>query len=244
MTLAGVIAQSSNIGTVLASRNFESGQLREYLTEFGLGQRTNVGIAGETQGILPDPSIWTPMTQDRIAFGQSLSVNALQMAAAINTIANGGVRVSPSLVRGEAKADEGQVVGTETTTTDRVISKRAAHQMMLMMERVVDDEVGVAPGAQVPGYRVAGKTGTAQRVGECGCYDGTFTVSFAGFAPADKPRFTIYVVVQNPRNGGGGGSVGGPAFAKIMGYTLRRYGVPPTGTQPSRLPVMWRSRGR
>ncbi len=244
MTLAGVIAQSSNIGTALASRRFESGQLRDYLTKFGLGSRTDVGVAGETQGILPDPSIWTPMTQDRIAFGQSLSVNALQMAAAINTIANGGVRVSPSLVRGSAKTDEGQVVGTDNTTTDRVVSKRAAHQMMLMMERVVDDEVGVAPRAQVPGYRVAGKTGTAQRVGECGCYDGTFTVSFAGFAPADKPRFTIYVVVQNPRNGGGGGSVGGPAFAKIMGYTLRRYGVPPTGTQPSRLPVMWRSRGR
>jgi len=92
----------------------------------------------------------------------------------------------------------------------------------------------------VPGYRVAGKTGTAQRVGEeCGCYDGSFTVSFAGFAPADDPRFTIYVVVQNPRNGGGGGSVTGPAFAKIMGYALRRYAVPPTGTKPSRLPVEW-----
>jgi cell division protein FtsI (penicillin-binding protein 3) len=108
-----------------------------------------------------------------------------------------------------------------------------------MMERVVDPDVGVAPGAQIPGYRVAGKTGTAQRVGECQCYDGTFTVSFAGFAPADDPRFTVYVVVQNPRNGGGGGSVAGPAFAKIMGNALRRYAVPPTGAKPSRLPVEW-----
>ena len=222
MTLAGVIAQSSNIGTVLASRNFETGQLREYLTKFGLGQKTNVGIAGETQGILPDPSIWTSMTQDRIAFGQSLSVNAMQMAAAVNTIANGGVRVSPSLIRGTAVTDEGLQVGTDTATTERVVSKRAAHQMTLMMERVVDPDVGVAPSAQIPGYRVAGKTGTAQRVGPaCGCYNNTFTVSFAGFAPADKPRFTVYVVVQNPRNGGGGGSVGGPAFAKIMSYALQ-----------------------
>ncbi len=244
MTLAGVIAQSSNIGTVLASRRFEDGQLRDYLTRFGLGRRTNVGVAGETQGILPDPSIWTSMTQDRIAFGQSLSVNALQMAAAVNTIANGGVRVSPSLVRGSATTADGLTVGTDTATTERVISKRAAHQTMLMMERVVDPEVGVAPRAQVPGYRVAGKTGTAQRVGpKCGCYNGTFTVSFAGFAPADKPRFTVYVVVQNPRNGGGGGSVGGPAFSKIMGYALGHYGVPPTGTQPSKLPVEWRPRG-
>jgi cell division protein FtsI (penicillin-binding protein 3) len=170
-----------------------------------------------------------------------VSVNALQMAGAVNTIANGGVRVSPSLVQGSATTNDGTVVGTDTTTEQRVVSKRAAHQMALMMERVVDPDVGVAPAAQIPGYRVAGKTGTAQRVGpRCGCYNGTFTVSFAGFAPADKPRFTVYVVVQNPRNGGGGGSVGGPAFAKIMSYALRRYGVPPTGTAPSHVPTTWR----
>jgi cell division protein FtsI (penicillin-binding protein 3) len=241
LTLAGVIAQSSNIGTVLASRKFESGQLRDYLTRFGLGRRTDVGVPDETQGILPDPSIWTAMTQDRIAFGQSLSVNALQMAAAVNTIANDGVRVSPSLVRGTAVTDGGITVGTDTATTERVISRNAARQTARMMERVVDPDAGVAPAAQIPGYRVAGKTGTAQRVGPvCGCYNGTFTVSFAGFAPADKPRFTVYVVVQNPRNGGGGGYVAGPAFAKIMSYALRRYGVPPTGSAPSRLPTTWR----
>ena len=167
------------------------------------------------------------------------------MAAAVNTIANGGVRVSPSLIEGSAATDDGHDGrhrhGDQATAWS---ASSAAHQMALMMERVVDPEAGVAPGARVPGYRVAGKTGTAQRVGaECGCYDGTFTVSFAGFAPADDPRFTVYVVVQNPRNGGGGGSVGGPAFAKIMGYALRRYGVPPTGTKPSQLPVTWRPGG-
>ena len=240
LTLAGVVAQSSNIGTVLSADKFARGELRSYLSQFGLGQTTNIGVRGETPGILPDPSVWTPQTQDRIAFGQSLSVNAVQMAAAVNTLANRGVRVSPSLIRGTATTEDGQRVGTDTTTTRRVVSERAARQTALMMERVVDPEVGVAPGANVPGYRVAGKTGTAQRVGEeCGCYDGSFTVSFAGFAPADDPRFTIYVVVQNPRNGGGGGSVTGPAFAKIMGYALRRYAVPPTGTKPSRLPVEW-----
>ncbi len=240
LTLAGVIAKSSNIGTVLAADKFDSGELRSYLTKFGLGQRTDIGVRGETPGILPAPSQWTHQVQDRIAFGQSLSVNAVQMAAAVNTIANGGVRVSPSLVQGTATADDGTVVGTDHTTTRRVVSAKAARDTAHMMERVVDPDVGVAPGAAVPGYRVAGKTGTAQRVGEeCGCYDGTFTVSFAGFAPADDPRFTIYVVVQNPRNGGGGGSVGGPAFSKIMSYALRRYAVPPTGTHPSRLPVEW-----
>jgi cell division protein FtsI (penicillin-binding protein 3) len=240
LTMAGVIAKSSNIGTVLAADRFDQGELYRYLAKFGLGQRTDIGVRGETPGILPASSTWTHQMQDRIAFGQSLSVNAVQMAAAVNTIANGGVRVSPSLVRGTATTDDGVVVGTDTTTTRRVVSTHAARETARMMERVVDPDAGVAPAAAVPGYRVAGKTGTAQRVGEeCGCYDGTDTVSFAGFAPADDPRFTIYVVVQNPGNGGGGGSVAGPAFSKIMSYALRRYAVPPTGTAPSKLPVEW-----
>ena len=240
LTLAGVIAQSSNIGTVLAADKFDDGELRRYLSAFGLGRRTDIGVRGETPGILPGASQWTPATEDRIAFGQSLSVNAVQMTAAVNTLANGGVRVDPNVIEGLATTDDGERVGTDTTSTHRVVSARAARATAHMMERVVDPEVGVAPGAQIPGYRVAGKTGTAQRVGpECQCYDGTFTVSFAGFAPADDPRFTVYVAVQNPRNGGGGGSVGGPAFAKIMGNALRRYAVPPTGAEPSRLPVTW-----
>ena len=240
LTLAGIVAKSSNIGTVLAADHFTKGQLRSYLTSFGLGQRTDIGIGGETKGKLPDGALWTDQTEDRIAFGQGLAVNAVQMAAAVNTIANGGVRIDPSVIKGSARLDNGTEVGTDHVSRHRVISQDAARQTMLMMERVIDPDAGVAPGAAVPGYRVAGKTGTAQRVGaDCGCYDGTFTVSFAGFAPADDPRFTIYVVVHNPRNGGGGGSVAGPAFSKLMSYTLRRYGVPPTGARPSRIPVEW-----
>jgi cell division protein FtsI (penicillin-binding protein 3) len=240
LTLAGVIAQSSNIGTAKSARLFGHGQLRHYLTKFGLGQRTGIGVNGETPGLLPTTAQWNGMLQDRIAFGQSVSVNGVQMAAAINTIANGGVRVDPSLIQGQATTNTGQVVGTDEATSHRVVSQNAAHQMTMMMERVVDPDVGVAPRAQVPGYVVAGKTGTAQRVGPvCGCYNGQFTVSFAGFAPADNPRFTVYVVVQNPRNGGGGGSVAGPAFSKIMSFALRRYGVPPTGAQPSHIPTTW-----
>lgn len=239
LTLAGVLAKSSNVGTVLAADEFGRGQLRRYLTAFGLGKRTGIGLGGETRGILPSGAAWTDQVDDRIAFGQSLSVNAVQMTAAINTIANGGVRIDPSLVRGSARLDNGTEVGTDQATERRVISEKAALQTMRMMERVIDPDAGVAPAAAVDGYRVAGKTGTAQRVGEEGTYDGSNTVSFAGFAPADDPRFTIYVVVHAPTNGGGGGSVSGPAFSKLMGYTLRRYGVAPTGTAPSRLAVEW-----
>jgi len=238
LTLAGVLAKSSNIGTVIAADRFKRGELRRYLEAYGLGKRTGIGLGGETRGILPKGAAWTPQVDDRIAFGQSLSVNAVQMIAAVNTIANGGVRVDPSLVKGKATLDDGTSVGTETATQRRVIDEDAAHQTTLMMERVIDPEAGVAPGAAVPGYRVAGKTGTAQRVGESGVYDST-TVSFAGFAPAEDPRFTIYVVVHDPREGSGGGSVAGPAFSKLMSYTLRRYGVPRSDSRPSRIPVEW-----
>jgi cell division protein FtsI (penicillin-binding protein 3) len=247
LTLAGVLAKSSNVGTVLAGNKFGPGQLRSYLTKFGLGQPTNVGLGAESRGILPDPSVWNDQIEDRIDFGQSLSVNAMQMAAAVNTIANHGVRVDPTLIQGEAKRNDGMEIGTDVSTTRRVVSKEAARQTTLMMERTVDPEDGVAPAAQVPGYVVAGKTGTAQRVGTCGtgkqkhsCYDGSNTVSFAGFAPAQTPRFTIYVVIQAPKvAGAGGGATAGPVFSELMSYALQRYAVPPINKKQTRLPVEW-----
>ena len=197
-------------------------------------------MRGETPGVLNDWQDWSQINQDTIAFGQGLAVNAVQMAAAVNTVANGGVYVKPSLVKGRATTSGGDVVGSDTTTTHRVISARAARLTAQMMESVTNPETGTAAGAGIEGYRVAGKTGTAQRVGaSCGCYDGTFTVSFAGFAPADKPRFMVYVVVQDPKNGGGGGSVGGPAFKKIMSYVLQKYAVPPTGSVAPTPRIEW-----
>jgi cell division protein FtsI (penicillin-binding protein 3) len=247
LTLAGVLAKSSNIGTVLAADKFKDGELRSYLSAFGLGSATNVGPGAETRGILPDPSAWTDQVEDRIAFGQSLSVNAMQMAAAVNTIANGGVRVDPTLVEGQVTRDDGTTIGTDVSTTRRVVSEQAARETTLMMERVVDPDDGVAPKAQVPGYNVAGKTGTAQRVGTClvdgqeqSCYDGTNTVSFAGFAPAEDPRFTVYVVIQDPASeNAGGGSTAGPIFSQLMGYALQRYGVPQSTKEEPVLPVEW-----
>jgi len=240
LTLTGVIAKSSNIGTVLAASQFQHAELYAYLRKFGLGQRTGIGVHGESAGLLTDWHNWSQINQDTIAFGQGLSVNAVQMAAAVNTIANGGVYVKPSLVKGEATTSGGQVVGSGTTTEHRVVSARAARLTGRMMEAVTNPNTGTAAAAGIEGYRVAGKTGTAQRVGKnCGCYDGTFTVSFAGFAPADAPRFSVYVVIQDPKNGGGGGSVGGPAFHKIMSYVLQKYAVPPTGSVLPTQKIEW-----
>ncbi|QNN54744.1 penicillin-binding protein 2 [Nocardioides mesophilus] len=239
LTLTGVIAKSSNIGTVLAADQIKDKTYYRYLKAFGLGSRTGVGVEGESAGVLPDFHDWLPIQKDTISFGQGVAVSALQMAAAVNTIANGGVYVQPSLVKGTATTSTGETVGSATSTTRRVISEKAARQVTGMMEAVTDLDEGTAPSAAIPGYRVAGKTGTAQRVGaKCGCYDGTFTVSFAGFAPADDPRFLVYVVVQNPA-GGGGGSVGGPAFNKIMTHVLQKYAVPPTGSVAPAPRVEW-----
>jgi cell division protein FtsI (penicillin-binding protein 3) len=166
------------------------------------------------------------------------------MATAVNTVANSGQLVSPSLVEGRVTTSAGNDVGTDTTTRRTVVSPEAARQTAEMMELVTTQDVGTAPGAGIPGYRVAGKTGTAQEVGgACNCYaDGGLAVSFAGFAPADKPRFTVYVVIKRPMDGASGGGTAGPVFRKVLSYVLQKYAVPPTGTAPSTLPTKWRPR--
>lgn len=240
LTLAGVIAKSSNIGTVLATRQFQPSQLWSYLDKFGLGHRPNIGMPIETRGLLPDAVDWSELSQATISFGQGLSVSALQMVTAVNAIANGGELITPSLVKGRATSGDGSVVGTDVAERRRVISKEAASATAKMMEMVVTKGAGTAPGAGIPGYRVAGKTGTAQQVGKtCKCYDGSLAVSFGGFAPADDPRFTVYVVIQKPGKGASGGGTAGPVFRKILSYLLQKYAVPPTNTRPAALPVEW-----
>jgi cell division protein FtsI (penicillin-binding protein 3) len=240
LTLAGVIAKSSNIGTVLAARQYQPGQLWKYLDAFGLGHRTDIGMPGETRGLLPDPSTWSELTQATASFGQGISVNAMQMATAVNAVANGGELITPSLIQGRAVTSSGEVVGSDTATRRRVISQQAAQKVSRMMEMVTTQGAGTAPGAAIAGYRVAGKTGTAQQVGAtCKCYDGSLAVSFAGFAPADAPRFTVYVVIQKPQGAASGGGTAGPVFRKILTYLLQKYAVPPTNTPPARLPVEW-----
>lgn len=244
LTMAGVIARSSNIGTAMAASEFTPEQLWDYLDKFGLGQKTDVGFPGESRGLLPARDRWSLLTRAQIAFGQGVSVNALQMAAAINTVANAGQRVTPSLVEGRATTSAGNDVGTDTASRRTVVSAEAARQTAEMMELVTTQDVGTAPGAGIAGYRVAGKTGTAQEVGgECNCYaDGGLAVSFSGFAPADKPRFTVYVVVKKPGEGASGGGTAGPVFRKILSYVLQKYAVPPTGTPGSTIPTRWRPR--
>jgi len=239
LTAAGVIAKSSNIGTVRAAAKMPDRELYRYLTRFGIGSQPHIGIGGASAGLLADPSTWPAIQRANIDFGQGVSVTALQMATAISAVANGGEYVAPSLVQGTVDSS-GRLTPAPAPERHRVISAQAAHEVTRMMETVVGPE-GTAPAAAISGYQVAGKTGTAQRANpDCGCYDGTFTVSFAGFAPADDPRFAVYVVIQNPRAAGaGGGATAGPVFHDLMVAALAKYGVPPTGHREPFLPATW-----
>jgi cell division protein FtsI (penicillin-binding protein 3) len=170
-----------------------------------------------------------------IAFGQGLSVNAVQAASVFATIANDGVRVQPSLVAEIVHAD-GTVEAPKAPETTRVVSAATAKQVRAMLESVVA-EGGTAPMAAIPGYRVGGKTGTAQEYNEqCHCYSGV-VASFIGMAPADAPQLVVAVSIMNPRAGRYGGELGGPVFKEVMTYALQARQVPPTGTQSARLPL-------
>ncbi|MGD9481906.1 penicillin-binding protein 2 [Streptomyces sp. TRM70308] len=243
LTLTGVLAKSSNIGTILAAERLGETQaeantvLHDYLTAFGVGRPTGLDFPGETAGLLAPPQDWDAAQQHTIPFGQGLSVNALQAASVYSTIANGGVRVAPSLVRGTVGPD-GRYRAAPEPESRRVVSARTAEQLGLMLEEVVTDEWGTGAPAAVPGYRVGGKTGTSNRVDpETGRYNG-YTASFAGFAPADRPEVTVYCAVQNPTKGGYHGSeVCGPVFQEVMRFTLKTLQVPPTGDPSPGLPT-------
>ncbi|MFD9908629.1 peptidoglycan D,D-transpeptidase FtsI family protein, partial [Streptomyces sp. NPDC059063] len=243
LTLNGVLAKSSNIGTILATGELGDTQreankvLHSYLRKFGIGKPTGLGFPGETKGILAPPEKWSTSQQFTIPFGQGVSINAMQAASVYSTIANGGVRVEPTLVRG-TKGPDGRFTPAPAPRKNRVVSEKTARTVAQMLESVVDDQEGTGTRARIPGYRVAGKTGTANRVDpQTGRYHG-YTSSFAGFAPVDKPRVTVYCVIQNAKKGSYyGGQICGPIYKKVMQFALKTLQVPPTGTAPAHLPV-------
>jgi cell division protein FtsI (penicillin-binding protein 3) len=238
LTISGVVAKSSNIGTILAAQQMPIPQFVKYLYKFGFNQATGIDFPGESRGIMPAGDEWSELSRSTIAFGQGLSANAVQMAAAVNTVANGGVYTAPKLVRNYVDAD-GNVVPAPAQPDRRVVSPQAAKMVTTMMEAVTGPG-GTAKTARIPGYRVAGKTGTAQQTGpQCGGGYCRWATSFAGFAPADNPRFVTYVVLQNPTNGRSGGGQGGPVFHDVMRYALQKYAVPPTGATAPNQPLTW-----
>jgi len=236
LTLSGVMAKSSNIGTILAAERIGGKKLYRYLKKFGIGEPTGLAFPGEATGFVPAYRDWSPTSMPTIAFGQGLSVNAVQAASVFATIANDGLRVQPSLVAELVHAD-GTVEIPAAPATTRVVSPSTATQVRAMLETVVGPG-GTAPMAAIPGYRVGGKTGTAQAYDEsCRCYGSGVVASFIGMAPVDAPELVVAVSIDNPRAGRYGGQLGGPVFKRVMTYALQARQVPPTGTKAPNLPL-------
>ena len=229
LTTSGILAVSSNTGTIKIGETLSNDKLFSYLTKFGVGVKTGSGLPGESAGLMPKVKDWSGTTAPTVAFGQGYSVTAMQATSVFATIANNGVRVSPTVIAG-TQDPSGHFTPAANRTTTRVVSEATARELSLMMESVVSP-TGTAPSAAIPGYRVAGKTGTAWRYNDkTGGYSG-YTASFIGFAPADAPRYVINVTIQDPRNGYYGGLLCGPVFKKVMTFVLQTKHVAPTGTE-------------
>lgn len=236
LTTAGILAVSSNTGAIQVGERISPETLSEYLSKFGIGSRTGLGLSGESAGILPPLRTWSKTTFPTVAFGQSYSVTAIQATSVFATIANNGVRVAPTLIAGYTDA-QGNYSAVPVSEGTRVISDNTARIMRTMMESVVSAE-GTASAAQIPGYRVAGKTGTAQRSDEtCHCYKG-YVSSFIGYVPADAPRLVINVTLNNPRSANYyGGQIAAPVFKRVATFALKTLAIPPSGTAVTRFPL-------
>jgi cell division protein FtsI (penicillin-binding protein 3) len=239
LTANGVLAKSSNIGTILIAEKLANPTiLHDYFVKFGIGQNTGLGFPGETNGILRTPSKWSNTTFPTMAFGQGYSTNAVQIASVFATIANNGVRMPISLVDGYVGVD-GIYQPTAAKTGIEVVSAQTAKDLREMLASVVGPD-GTAPSARISGYRVAGKTGTAQRSDQScgGCYKG-FTASFIGMAPANNPSIVVAVIIDNPRNGHYGGVLAGPVFKEVTNFALQKLKVMPQGGKVEKIPATW-----
>jgi cell division protein FtsI (penicillin-binding protein 3) len=238
LTLTGVLAKSSNIGTIQASELMGAEKFNSYLQKFGVGQSTGMQFPGESKGRLPKLEKWSGTSFPTFAFGQGYMVTAVQIASMYATIANDGIRINPSLIEGYLMPN-GQYQDAALSEKTEVISPRAAQTLREMMEIVVSDE-GTAPLAGIPGYRVAGKTGTAQVVDpNCKCYSKEVIASFIGMAPAENPEIVVAVSIHNPKNGRYGGQLAGPVFKEVAQYALQQLNVPPSAGKPTGFPVQW-----
>jgi len=226
MTTTKLLAVSSNTGSIKIGQLLGKDKLYNYLRKFGIGESTNSKIAGESAGILHPVKDWSGVSLPTISFGQGYSVTALQSTSVFATIANNGIKVNPTILAGVVD-QSGRYTPAKKVEGVRVLSDETAAQMRLMMEGVVS-KTGTAPTAAISGYRVAGKTGTAQRYSTvCGCYSG-YTATFIGFAPADAPKYVVSVTIQDPKGMHWGGVLAGPVFKKVMSFVLQNEKVKPT----------------
>jgi cell division protein FtsI (penicillin-binding protein 3) len=234
LTITGVLKNSSNVGISLFGIDVPKQIRHDYLKSFGFGAVSGLMFPGESAGILHPAARWDAHTNYTTLFGQGVSVTALQMAFAYQAIANGGVRLSPKLIAGCETAEGELVPIADLQSPVRVLSESTARLTMDMLEKVVE-EGGVGRLAQIPGYRVGGKTGTAQ-VSEGATYGSQFAISFYGMAPAENPKYVVGVTIYRPVGVTNSAPAVGP-FRIIMEQALKHYRVPPSTTSSRALPL-------
>jgi len=233
-TLTGILAKSSNVGTIMAAREVGEDRFADMLARFGLGKRTGVGLPGESPGRVPSRETWSGSTFGNLPIGQGLSVTALQMAGMYQAVANDGLRVPPRIVAGTVGPD-GVRTPTPGPEAVRVMSPETAQKLRTMLTAVTQDghtpnSRGTGYTAAIPGYQVAGKTGTAQQVDpSCGCYaSSTYWITFAGMLPAQDPRYVVAIMLDAPQ----GGTSAAPLFHDIGSYLAQREKLPVSPDPP------------
>lgn len=231
LTFADVIAQSSNVGTLKVAQELGKERLHDYLGRFGYGRRTGIDFPGEAPGMLPDVNGWWTTSMGTIPIGQGVAVTPLQMTSVLATVANGGVAVTPRLVLAtlDSRGNRSPVGALEKR---RVIEERTSKKLTEILLGVTEKKSGTGKMARVPGYQVAGKTGSADRVdAQNGGYQG-YVTSFVGFAPAGDPQLAIGVVIDNP-SVHFGSVTAAPAFKEVMQFALRHLGIGPGPVLPT-----------
>ncbi len=226
MTVAGIFARSYNTGTVMVGNKLSKQQRYDYMRAFGLGESIQMGLNGASAGQLAAPDTWDRRQQYTTMFGQGYSQTVLHTASIFQALANGGVRIAPSLIDHYVDAD-GNAIEREKPEQRRVVKKKTADEMLKLMESVVDS--GTGGKMRIPGYRVGGKTGTGQAAGPSGGYDG-YTYSFAGVAPLEDPQFVVVATMYRPQGSWKEFSVA-DTFTEVMEHTLNTFDVPPSSTK-------------
>ncbi len=226
-----VLAQSSNLGTIQIAQGLGPKKIFDQMQRLGIGGLTGLGFPGESPGIVEPLHEWGPTDLASTAIGQNTAVTPMQVLDMMNSVATGGEFVPPRLVQAVVQPD-GSVREISMPSEHRVLSTGVTSELTGMLEQVVSD--GTAPGAAVPGYTVAGKTGTAQipNTNSPGYAKGAYMATFTGFAPAENPALSAIVVLNRPTPIFGG-AVAAPVFSQVMSYALQRYGVPPSEPQGS-----------
>jgi cell division protein FtsI (penicillin-binding protein 3) len=233
-TTTGVFGKSSNVGTLMLAQRIGPQRYFDMVRKFGLGQRTGVGLPGESAGLVPPIDQWSGSTFSNLPIGQGLSMTLLQMTGMYQTIANDGLRMPPRIIKATIAPDGTRTEGPRPDGV-RVVSPETAQTVRNMLRAVVQHDPrgyqqGTGPQAAVDGYQISGKTGTAQQINPaCGCYfDNVYWITFAGIATTDNPRYVVGIMMDNPERNADGtpGHSAAPLFHNIAGWLLQRENVP------------------